>query len=74
MSLPGWAEEIDAYGRPGDTYALRIERRDGPPRLVPLRLNADSSWAATLDVDPRAITAVAVVDSQGSVWCHARFA
>jgi hypothetical protein len=73
MSLPGWADQVDAYGRPGDTYQLRIERRDGPPRLVPLTLNADASWAGTLDVDPDTITAVAVVDSHGSVWCHAHF-
>jgi hypothetical protein len=73
VSLPEWADQIDSYGRPGDTYELRVERRDGPPLLIPLTLNADAMWAGSLDVDPDTVTAVAVVDSQGTVWCHARF-
>lgn len=71
MTLPGWADQIERYAPPDQTYALRIERGDRTPRLVPLDLEHDSSWGATLDVDPDSITAVAVVDSQGHVWCQA---
>jgi hypothetical protein len=71
MTLPGWTNQIERYAPPHQTYALRIERGHGTPRLVPLDLEHDSSWGATLDVDPDSITAVAVVDSQGHVWCQA---
>src|SRR5262245_39506480 len=73
MSLPGWAAQVTSYGQPGDTYQLRIERRDGPARVLPVSMTADASWATTLDVDPKAITSVAMVDSQGRVWCRAQF-
>ena len=73
MSLPGWAQHVTPYGQPGDTYALRIERRDGPPRVLPVAMTADASWATTLDFDPKTITSVAMVDSQGRVWCRAQF-
>jgi Putative zinc-finger len=73
MSLPSWAERVRAYSQPGETYALRIERSDGPPRTLPVTMNADAAWATTLDVDPRAITTVAMIDSQGHVWCRAQF-
>lgn len=71
MTLPGWSDQIERYAPPHQTYVLRIERGDGAPRLVPLDLEHDSSWGATLDVDPDSITAVAVVDGQGHVWCQA---
>jgi hypothetical protein len=71
MTLPGWTDQIERYAPPHQTYALRIERDHHAPRLVPLDLEHDSSWGATLDVDPDSITAVAVVDSQGHVWCQA---
>jgi len=73
LSLPGWAERVRAYGVPGATYAVRIERADGPTRVVPVTVNADGSWAGTLDMDPTTITNVAMVDSHGTVWCRARF-
>lgn len=72
MSLPGWADQVTSYGHPGDTYTLRIERRDGPARVVPVAMNADASWATTLDFDANAITSVAMVDGQGHVWCRAQ--
>ena len=72
MSLPGWTDQVTSYGHPGDTYALRIERRDGPARVVPVAMSADASWATTLDFDANTITSVAMVDSQGRVWCRAQ--
>ncbi|HKA84700.1 MAG TPA: hypothetical protein VKD21_12600 [Acidimicrobiales bacterium] len=71
MTLPGWTDQVERYAPPDQTYDLRIERGDHAPRVVPLDLEHDSSWGATLDVDPDSITAVAVVDSQGHVWCEA---
>jgi|SRR5512132_3710577 hypothetical protein len=71
MTLPGWGEQIGRYAVPHETYSLRIERQDQPPRLVPFDIQHDSSWGATLDIDPDSITAVAVVDSHGHVWCQA---
>jgi hypothetical protein len=71
MTLPGWSDQIERYALPDETYALRIDRTDQPPRLVPFDVERDSSWGATLDVDPDSITSVAVVDSQGHVWCQA---
>jgi hypothetical protein len=73
MSLPGWAQQVTPYRQPGDTYSLRIERRDGPARVLPVAITADASWATTLDFDPKTIIGVAMVDSQGRVWCRARF-
>jgi hypothetical protein len=72
MTLPGWFNDIRRYGQPDETYSLRIERTDQPPRLVPLEIGRDSSWATTLDIDPDTITAVAVIDSQGHIWCEAQ--
>jgi hypothetical protein len=71
MTLPGWSPQIERYAVPDEAYALRIERNDQAPRLVPFDVEHDSSWGATLDVDPDSITSVAVVDSQGHVWCQA---
>jgi hypothetical protein len=73
ISLPGWKDQAESYGRPDDAYALRIERRDGPPQVLPVEMNADDAWATTLDIDPEAITSVAMVDSHGRVWCRAQF-
>jgi hypothetical protein len=71
MTLPGWSAQIERYGVPDETYALRIEGSHQAPRLVPFDVEHDTSWGATLDVDPDSITSVAVVDSQGHVWCRA---
>jgi len=71
MTLPGWSAQIERYGVPDETYALRIEGSHQAPRLVPFDVEHDTSWGATLDVDPDSITSVAVVDSQGHVWCQA---
>jgi hypothetical protein len=76
MSLPGWMQQVRSYGGSGDTYSLRIERSDGPASVLPVTLNGldrDASWARTLDFDPRTITSVAIVDSQGRIWCQAQF-
>jgi hypothetical protein len=71
MTLPGWSAQIQRYALPDETYALRIERSGEAPRLVPFDVEHDSSWGATLDIDPGSITSVAVVDTQGHVWCQA---
>jgi hypothetical protein len=71
MTLPGWSDQIERYAVPDETYALRIERSHQATRLVPFDVEHESSWGATLDVDPDGITSVAVVDSQGQVWCEA---
>jgi hypothetical protein len=73
MDLPGWSARLAAYGQPADAYSVRIERADGPMQLVPVAVNASSSWATALDVDPHSITSVAVVDRSGHVWCEASF-
>jgi hypothetical protein len=71
MTMPGWGEQVERYAQPHETYSLRIERVGQPPRLLPLDLEDDESWATTLDIDPDAVTTVAVVDSRGHVWCEA---
>ena len=76
MSLPGWVQQVRSYGSSGDTYSLRIERSDGPATVLPVTLDDldhDASWATTLDFDPKTITSVAMVDSQGRIWCQAQF-
>ena len=73
MSLPGWAEQVRSYGRPGDTFTLRIERRDRPAVVVPVSMSNEQAWTTTLGFDAKAITSVAMVDSQGRVWCRAQF-
>jgi hypothetical protein len=71
MTLPGWVDQTRRYGEPDDTYSLRIDRSDQPPRLEPLVIERGSSWATTLDIDPDTITEVAIIDSQGHIWCQA---
>ena len=73
MDLPGWAARLAAYGQPADAYSVRIERSDGPMQLVPVAVNASSSWATALDGDARSVTSVAIVDRSGHVWCEAQF-
>jgi anti-sigma factor RsiW len=73
MTLPGWSEQIERYGRPGEPYSLRVESRDGNTLVLPVTLNADAAWATTLDVDPDTLATVAVLDSRGYVWCQAEF-
>jgi hypothetical protein len=73
MSLPGWEEHVTSYGQAGETYSVRIERRDGQAQVVPVTMDSDASWASTLDFDAATITSVAMVDSQGRVVCRAEF-
>ena len=73
MSLPGWADQIERYGQAGDTYSLRISERTGADRVLPVALDSDAAWNATLDIDPGAIKTVALVDGRGHVWCRADF-
>jgi hypothetical protein len=74
MTLPGWVDQIGRYAQPDTTYAVRLQRTDGPDRLLPVVMNGQSSWATALDVDPHAITSVALVDNRGYVWCQAQLA
>ena len=71
LTMPAWVEWVERYGEPGDAYALRIGHSAGAPRLVPLDLGAAASWAIDLDIDPDAITDIALVDGEGDVWCEA---
>jgi hypothetical protein len=73
MTLPGWVDRVRRYGQGGDTYAVRVDVADGMVRTLPVTLDAGSSWAMTLDIDPDRVTAVALVDSRGYVWCQAEF-
>lgn len=73
MTLPGWAEQVERYGRPGDTYSVRVETSDGQTVTRPVALTDDASWAMALDVDPDTVTTVALVDGDGHVWCQAEF-
>ena len=71
VTLPGWAEQIERYGPSDTSYGLRIESRDGQIATGPVDLSGDATWTTSLDIDADAITTVAVVDSDGYVWCSA---
>lgn len=71
LTLPGWEERIQRYDGTDLAYTVRIERAGQPPHVVPFDLDGNPTWGTMLDVDPDAITAVAVVDSRGNVWCEA---
>jgi hypothetical protein len=71
MSLPGWTERVQSYGQPSQTYSVRIERDDGPPIIVAMTSTDGAAWITDLDVDPSAITRVAIVDGYGRTWCSA---
>jgi hypothetical protein len=71
VTLPGWAEQIERYGPSDTSYELRIESRDGQIETGPVDLSGDASWTTPLDIDADAVTAVAVVDGNGYVWCSA---
>ena len=72
MSLPDW-QLPSGYRQPADGPLVRIEHSGGPAQLVSFTMNPAASWATALDVDPRTITDVALVDRAGHVWCEARF-
>ena len=73
MTLPGWADQIQRYGTTGNTYSLHITARTGSDHVVPVSLDSQAAWQATLDIDPDTITAAALVDDRGRVWCQADF-
>jgi hypothetical protein len=73
MTLPGWADQIERYGRAGDTYSLRITERTGADRVLPVSLDTDAAWKVSLDVDPSTVTTAALIDGSGHVWCQADF-
>jgi hypothetical protein len=60
---------------PGDApYWLSVETRDGSSELHRLPRPDVQPWSVTVDADPSTITAVAVVDNTGTVWCTAQLA
>ncbi len=71
MSLPGWADQIQRYGTATSSYSLHLTTRTGADHVVPVTLDSQASWKATLDVDARSITAASLVDESGRVWCQA---
>ena len=73
LTLPGWADQIQRYGQAATTYSLRLTARTGADRVLPVTLDSDAAWNATLDIDPDAIKTVALIDASGHVWCHADF-
>jgi hypothetical protein len=73
MRLPGWAEQVEPYGRTGTDSEVRIETVDGHVLAYPVTLTDEASWATTLHVDLDMVTGVSVVDGDGHVWCHASF-
>ena len=73
MTLPGWADQIQRYGQVGDTYSLRITERTGADRVLPVALDSDAVWSATLDIDRSAIQTAALIDGRGHIWCQAEF-
>jgi Putative zinc-finger len=68
LTLPGWTDRIGTYG--AASYSVRVQRAGGPDQLLPVTMNSQSSWATALDIDPRSITSVAIVDDTGRVWCQ----
>lgn len=68
LTLPGWVDRAGSYAPA--TYSVRVQRSNGPDQLLPVTMNAQSSWATALDTDPRSVTSVAVVDDGGRVWCQ----
>jgi hypothetical protein len=73
MTLPGWAEQVERLGLSDAAYQVRIETDDGDVITQPVTLADDASWATTLDVDPDSVTSVAVVGTDGYIWCQAMF-
>ncbi len=73
MTLPGWADQIHRYGSAGDTYSLHLTSRTGADQFVPVSLDSQAAWKATLDIDPGTITSAELVDDRGRVWCQADF-
>ncbi|MEY2444648.1 MAG: hypothetical protein QOE00_1228 [Ilumatobacteraceae bacterium] len=74
MSLPGWADKIQRYGSAGSSYSLHLTTRTGADHVVPVTLDSEAAWRATLDIDPQSITKAALVDDRGHVWCQADLA
>jgi hypothetical protein len=74
MNLPAWDIATGPYSAPATRYSLRITRDGGPNLLVPVPMSDDATWAATVDgVDVGDISAAALVDADGRVWCWASF-
>jgi hypothetical protein len=71
LALPAWAGQARRYRGRAPQYTVRIEQSHGADRILPVTMNSHATWAAALDIDPRTITTVALVDSTGYVWCEA---
>jgi hypothetical protein len=70
LDIPQWPV-LSAGDGPGNRYEVRIERKGEPAALVPVAMNASGAWATALDFDAQSVTAVAMVDRQGRIWCKA---
>jgi hypothetical protein len=68
VALPGW----DARDSLGHTYVLRLTLSDGSTRrLGPMALDDTNAWGTTSSVDVNRVTAAAMVDDDGRVYCSA---
>jgi hypothetical protein len=69
VSIAGWERQLAEHD--GDTapYRVRLERRDGTRVVVGDAIGRDGTWASRLPVGAGRVASVAIVDSQGHVWC-----
>ena len=72
LTVPGWAEMLEAWGDPTDTYWLTVEMEDGTRAMEEIVAGRES-WSVDVDGPADEVTAVAVLDGEGRVWCTGRF-
>jgi hypothetical protein len=73
MRLPGWQALLRSYAASsGARYWLELDAGHGARTRVALDSAGNGSWHVTSDA-AHDVTAVAVVDEHGVVWCRAQF-
>jgi hypothetical protein len=68
VALPGWADH--AAQQP---WVMRITLKDGKHLTLPAMTldRGKGAWGSTLDVDVGDVRSVALLDTDGHVWCSA---
>jgi len=73
LDVPGWDDMVDRWGdAPAGSYWLVVEHDDGTRTMRALAPDVDD-WFMRVDVPIEDIATVAMLDSEGRVWCTGRF-
>jgi len=68
VEVPGWTDDTTPHD-----YELRITADDGRTLTIPGGFRTGSGgWGTAIDIDALHVREIALVDTDGDVWCSAR--